>query len=294
MPVNFTFSNENNKYYATALDRNPGKFLIGTKTNYQGSIGLFNTSLINTVTYKPEDYESQYGFWAYFIKPTAMCESKGSFFCLNTYDQAKFTFGFMQYAAHVPNGDFVKYLRKLIQLELAPEYFPKLVLKNNFIHYKDSNGSLTQLESNTTVQALQDYLNPTLKNIEFQEQITAARFIHWVINDEAHRKLQVEVAIEHFKTNMAIYSKHYQLNGVPDKVCLVLCDIRHQGRAYDTAIKPALNTNGDHEKAYQNLVNLGVGSYAERIKTLKNGISDLVTQNILGKKVYNQNTGEFE
>lgn len=293
MTINFTFSNDNSRYYAAAQSGNTAKFLIGIRTSYQGSIGLYNIGVTDSLTYKPDKYVSQYGFWAYFISPTADCESKGSFYCLNTYDRAKFTFSFMQYAAHVPNGDFVKYLRRLLQLPLAAEYFPKLALQNNFIHYKDSNGTLTQLENNTTTQALMDYLNPTLQDVEFQEQITAARFIHWVMNDEEHRKLQIAIAVEHFKANMAIYAKQYQLNGMPDKICLAICDIRHQGRAMSTDIIAALNTGGNYDKAFTNLVNLGGVHYPERVRTLKNSIAKLVSQGILGTKKYDMASGEF-
>lgn len=293
MPVLFTFSNDNNKYYAAAQSGNTEKFLIGIRTNYLGNYGLFNITVNNNYVYVADNYAGQYGFWAYFISPTANCESSGSFFCLNTYDRAQFTFGFMQYAAHVPNGDFVKYLRRLLQLPLAPEYFPKLKLVNNYIHYCDSYGVLTQLENDTSTQGLMNYLNPGLIDIEYQEQITAARFIHWVMNDEEHRKLQIAVAIEHFKANMAEYCNQYMLNGVPDKVCLVICDIRHQGRASSAQIIQAMNTSGDYNKAFNNLLNLGIAHYPERIRTLKNSITKLVNLGILGIKVYNQSSGEF-
>lgn len=103
------------------------KFNIGNKTMYEGNFGLFNTSVAAGQIYNPEDYVAKYGFWAYFIYPTAMAESAGSFKCLNTYDRAQFTFSFMQYAAHIPNGDFVKFFRKLLKLPKAADYFPKLV-----------------------------------------------------------------------------------------------------------------------------------------------------------------------
>jgi hypothetical protein len=41
-----------------------------------------------------------------------------------------FTFPFLQFAAHLPNGDFVRFLRGLLTLPLASEYFPDLRLSN--------------------------------------------------------------------------------------------------------------------------------------------------------------------
>jgi hypothetical protein len=49
------------------------------------------------------------------------------------YDRDHFTSSFLQYAAHVPNRDFVVYLRDLLNLPLAREYFPDLFLNNNRI-----------------------------------------------------------------------------------------------------------------------------------------------------------------
>jgi len=100
------------------------------------------------LVYNPADYVADFGFWAYFIHPTAQAESRGSYLCLNTYDRAKFTFSFMQYAAHVPNGDFVKFFRKLLALPSGIDYFPKVVLKDSRIYYRDGNGTLSQLGIN--------------------------------------------------------------------------------------------------------------------------------------------------
>ena len=83
-------------FNAQRINSTEAKFNIGSKTRYDGNVGLFNTSVTAGIIYKPEDYTTEYGFWAYFIYPTAMAESSGSFKCLNTYDRAQFTFSFMQ------------------------------------------------------------------------------------------------------------------------------------------------------------------------------------------------------
>ncbi|MBK8564796.1 MAG: hypothetical protein IPN76_16030 [Saprospiraceae bacterium] len=128
MAIHFTFSNTGKNQFGKTFD-NPAPFPIGFSTSYLGNLGLMHSKLIDGCVYKPEEYTEEHGFWAHFIYPTSICESQGSFLCLNTYDRAKFTFTFMQYAAHVPNGDFVKYFRELLKLPLASEYFLNWHLK---------------------------------------------------------------------------------------------------------------------------------------------------------------------
>jgi hypothetical protein len=292
MALTFSFSSKNNEHFATPLDGG-AKFLVGKRTLYQGNSGLYNVNITPGIVYDPAGFESAFGFWAWFLYPTSRCESKGSFYCLNTYDRAKFTFGFMQYAAHVPEGDFVVFLRKLLALPGASWYFPRLRLEGNRICYRRDNGILIPLENASSTQGLMDYFNPSLNEIEQQELICSARMVHWAMNDPDHIRVQVETAIDHFRKNMISYAERYELDNVPDKVCLVICDIRHQGRASSSDILAALQTGGNYEKAYANLAGLGAVHYPDRIKTLKNAISDLVSRGILGKKKYSVDAGDF-
>lgn len=279
-------------FNAQRINSSETKFIIGSKTSYDGNFGLFNTTVSSGQVYNPEDYVAKYGFWAYFIYPTAMAESSGSFKCLNTYDRAQFTFSFMQYAAHVPNGDFVKFFRELLQLPNAAEYFPKLVLSNNRIFYKTSNGTLSALENDATSQPLMNYLNPSLHDIENQELLCAARFVHWASNDVNHRDIQVATAIKMYKENMKSYNKRYGLDNVPANVCQMICDIRHQGRAKSDRIALALNTNGNYEKAFSNLCTIGNTNYQTRINTVRSTIKKLTDLRKFSMK-YNAATGEF-
>ncbi|OFY65765.1 MAG: hypothetical protein A3H98_10480 [Bacteroidetes bacterium RIFCSPLOWO2_02_FULL_36_8] len=297
MPYDFLISNETSStgrvvHCAQLAGSSESKFVIGYSTMYQGNTGLFNTTVDSQKVYKPADYESRFGFWSYFIYPTAKAESKGSFSCLNTYDRAKFTFSFMQYAAHVPNGDFVKFLKNLLTLPNAGAYFPKLIIKESRIFYKDQNGTLSRLEDDNSTMPLMNYFNPSLSEIERQELICSARMVHWATNDPEHRRVQVETAIEHFKKNMVEYDKRFELNQIPAKVCQLVCDIRHQGRAKNDRIAAALNTGGDFEVAYRNLLTIGDTNYAERIKTIDSTISELQAKGLFSKK-YNASDNSF-
>ena len=293
MAINFSFSQSGTSRFAQVIGSGEPKFLVGTETVYQQTNhGLYNLSTLNGAVYDPDDYKNQYDFWAYFIAPTAKAESNNSFVCLNTYDRARFTFSFMQYAAHVPNGDFVRFFRELLALPAATDYLPKLVLQENRIFYREATGALTQLESDDSTAKLMDYLNPSLDNIENQELICAARLIHWATSDAKHRQIQVKVAVEHFKENMKRYAQSYNLDGYPAKVCQVVCDIRHQGRATSQQIINALNTGGDFDTAYNRLLQLGQPLYASRISTVRAAIKNLIDSGKFGKK-YKTAAGEF-
>jgi hypothetical protein len=299
MPHDFTItkdvlSNGRTVYNAQLNNSAEPKFYIGGRTLYDGTnFGLFNTRIeTGQEVYDPAKFAQEFGFWAFFIYPTAMAESKGSYWCLNTYDRAKFTFSFMQYAAHVPNGDFVVFFKKLLALPNAQDYFPKLVLQNGRIFYRNKNNALDQLESDSSTQKLMDYFNPTLNEVENQEQICAARMVHWARNDAAHRRIQVETAIDHFKDNMIEYDQRFNLDGVPAKVCQLICDIRHQGRAKNDRIANALNTGGDFDKAYNNLLTIGDTNYKERIDTVKKTIRNMEAAGQFSKK-YKRNGNTF-
>jgi hypothetical protein len=283
MPHDFTLTsgvlaNGRTVYYGQLSGSQQGRFVIGYRTSYLDNFGLYNTSTQQGLVYRPADYEAQFGFWAWFLYPTAMAESKGSFFCLNTYDRARFTFTFMQYAAHVPNGDFVVFLRKLLQLPAAADYFPRLILQNNRVCYRSDNGVISALESDTSTEPLMNYLNPTLNDVERQELICSARMVHWAQHDAAHRKLQVETAVALLKEKLPEYHRRFGLHGAPARVCLMVADIRHQGRAKNDRIAAALNTNGNYDRAYRNLAQIGEVNYAGRIRTLKNTIASLLSQ----------------
>ncbi len=272
-------------YYATLAGSNKPKFIIGTRAHYKDNVGLVNVNTKAMPVYDPATYAAgKHGFWAYFIAPTAKAESNGSFVCLNTYDRAKFTFGFMQYAAHVPKGDFVKFLKKLLERPNAKDYFPRLLLDRDNIIYDNNNGIHKQLEDEDSTQALMNYLNPTLNDVENQELICAARLIHWAMNDPEHVKIQVDTAIEHFKDNMKSYHRRFNLQGVPDYVCQVICDIRHQGRSNNDQIALALQTGGDYKKAYANLLSLGSEVYPTRVATIKKVIDAFIKNGTFGKK----------
>lgn len=285
----------NNKWFATVGEE--PEFVVGKEVPFPDQNGR-GLSSYEGLKYNPADYRAEYGFWADFIYPTACCESVEGFFnTLNTYDRAYFTFGFMQFAAHVRGGDFAKYFRGLLALPEAADYFADLELKENLVHLR-VNGGLVNLETNTEPPKLAKYLNPDFHVMEPVEAENAARLIHWTNNSLASRKLQVEISVQTFREILSGHAATYSLDGKPDKVCLVIADIYHHGRGgsnRETKIKNALATNGDMEKAYRNLLEVGnaPGYIAGRIEKLKTKVAAMVSEGRLGGMKYSAAKRDF-
>jgi hypothetical protein len=283
-------------YFARLKDSAEAQFEIGKAATFkQGSRttrGIFYLGLNNSI-YNPGEFEGEFGFWAHFIFPTSTAESMNAFTCLNTWDRAKFTYGFMQMAAHVPNDYLALFLRKLLALPEAAEYFPLLSLRNDRIHLFDTDSEVfTLLEDNKANIKLRDYLNTTDQAIERQELLCVARLVHWSNNHSDVNRLQVEQAIADYKTKLANYHLIFDLHGRAAKVCQVVCDIRHQGRGTNASIKRALQTNGNDDAAYQNLLKIGQNSFRERVTTVKREIDKMVASGLF-LKTYDAGTNEF-
>lgn len=280
-----SFSLEQGSKYFGKIDGD--RFFIGTRVSFQGLKGLMNTTGTPAQKYDRSAFREAHGFWADFLHPTSMAEG-ALFHTLNTYDRARFTFTFLQYAAHVPNGDFVKYFRALLQLPLAAEYFPELRVQSGRIVRVTDEGT-SALETDQSTAALMDYLNPTSQQIEDTEVIQAAKFIHWAQTDPLHRQVQVDLAVAHFRERMREYAQRYTLDGKPDRVCLVVADIRHQGRAKSAEILAALQTNDP----LKSLLGVGQQQYPERVATLKREIDKLTTEGVFGVRKYSVGEGNF-
>lgn len=286
------------KYFAI-VNSDP-EFLVGTEIAYPkgGPLkGLYLTEMIGS-TYDRGQYRAKYGFWADFIYPSTQCETRGHFRWLNTYDRAYFTFGLLQFGAHVPRGDFVKLFRALLKTDQGKGYFPDLELDpKGFINRRFPAGQLVPLETTKSTKLLMGYLNPTRLEVELNEEVDrAARFIHWSDTYPLHRDLQVEVGITGVREKMKTYNKWYKLDGVLDKICLVIMDIHHQGRGTVKAVRKALADGVTSEAKLANLLQIGQPRYPQRIATLKAAIDELTgakPDQPLGKYKYDQTKNDF-
>lgn len=291
MPINFSIDRKGRTFKAKANSDPP--FFVGYQTSYTDKTtgedfeGLYNvpTAALPKFLYDPGTFRNIYGFWADFIWPTSRCEG-GNFLTLNTYDNARFTWGFGQFGAHVPDGDFIVFFRDMLSRPEAPDYFPNLRLNERRI-VKVQGETLVPMETAATTVPLMDYLNPTKVAIEDAEVIAAAKFIHWTTNNVAAQQLQALHMVGTFKRLLKEADARLGLDGRTADICCVICDIRHQGRAKFAAMLEALNK----PKPLQELLKLGSIAYPDRIKTLKGALKD--AEALFAAKKWSRTKGEF-
>ncbi len=272
MPIHFDIIREQSLYSVRA-DKGP-KFAVGQQVHYRNkktgveTLGLANDNspLARQFNYTASNFAQAFGFWAAFIEPTALCEGQ-SFITLNTYDRARFTFGFAQFAAHVPDGDFVQWFRDMLNLPEANDYFPDLAVQDGRIVKDAASGPIT-LETAETTLPLMDYLNPSLNSIEDDEVIAAARFIHWTINHPNVQAVQVQRMITNARALLVEADQRLQLDGVAGDLCCIVMDIRHQGRGAFSDMLRALHA----ADPYKALLAVGAIPYPDRVKTLGNAL----------------------
>ncbi|MDJ1175880.1 hypothetical protein [Roseofilum capinflatum] len=289
-PFEVEIREADDKWYAT-LDGG-SQFKVGTDVSYLNRRGLMLVGDKSAGVYNPSDYDDLFGFWAYFIAPTAECESQGSFNCLNSYDRAKFTFGFLQYAAHVCQGDFVKYFCQLLQTDEAQAYFPDLRTDGQHIYQMGNPDRRLTSNDGSDNKDLMAYLNQTDTTVDRREVMNAAKFVHWVSHSEVHRAIMVECGVTHFKAKMKTLARQHGLDQAPDYVCCVVADIRHQGRAKIRTINRALSRGNTWEEKYRSVVEL-TSRYAERVATLKAQIAKYRERGIFGTRKYSRALGDF-
>ena len=275
---------QTNQYFARV---DGDEFFVGKRVSFGSRKGLVNVAGTPAQRYDRAAARAGHGFWADLLHPTAAAE--GAYHhALNTYDRARFTFGFLQFAAHVPDGDFVRYFRALLGLPLAAEYFPDLRVQDGRIVRLNETGAVV-LETDQSTARLLDYLNPSSLEVEDTEVIQAAKFVHWAQNDHRHRQVQVDVAVSLLRAKMAEYAQRYDLDGAPDDVCLVVADIRHQGRAKSPEILAALRG----AEPLESLLTVGEPLYHSRLVTLRREIRRLTEEGTLGTRQYDRAARDF-
>lgn len=281
-PLSFRF--EEGRYVATVAG---DTFLVGRRVRYGALKGLMNDEPLARLAYRAADWRAEHGAWADWILPIAEVEG-GHFHALNTYDRARCTFGFLQAGAHVAEGQFVRWLRAIIALPDARESFPDLTLHGGYIA-RDGGDGIERLEDGRGTAGLLDYLNPSTREVEDVEVIQAARLIHRVRNEPMAVALQVAVAVTAMREALGHYVRRYDLDGADDITCLLVADIRHQGRAPHVAIERALKAADPHAA----LLALGAGRYPERVRRLRASVQALRSEGRLGRLRFDAGKGDF-
>ena len=276
-------------------------FLVGHEVAQpaKGYFGLYlPTSKYWGPIYSADDYREELDHWALLLEVTGSCESENRFTLVNTYDRAKFTFGFYQLAAHTPRDNLILLFRRLAKLASFKSYFPELELRDGKLVRVDGDGSVTDLEqelqaANGEMQIMlfMNYLNPVRKAIDRQEVLQAARLIHWTVNDPEARRAQVQVSAEILQKKMAQrHAPKLGLDGASDVVCAVVADIFHQGRSDYATVRSILSAS----QPEQALLTLNEAKFGSRNKRLRKAI-DAAKQKPggLGTRRYSAAANEF-
>jgi hypothetical protein len=273
MPIGFTIARNGDNYYVTpdAGDR----LLVGKRTSYKSvSEGIEREGLANDgsstakqAPFNPANFRQTYGFWADFLVPTALAESGSSFTVVNTYDRANFTFGFLQFAAHEPNGDFIVWFRDMLSRAEAHDYFPNLAVIHGRTHSLEIQGPVI-LEDDSSSKKLQYYLNEVPTHVDDREVIAAGKLIHWTIKYPETQALQVQHAMNLTRDRVKYLDNRLNLDGRTADICCTVMDIIHQGRA-GTKPLPVLDSYLKQPNPLGKLLKIGLPTYKERIQTLK-------------------------
>lgn len=274
------------RYYAS-VDGEP-RFFLGADVAYGNRRGLMNAANPPGPRYQPAEYEAAHGAWAWYLLPTITCESNGHFSCLNTYDRASFTFGHIQLGAHTPDDNFVSFFREMLGHPSAVEYFPDLAVHGGRVCCR-TDDEWSPLESARETAELMAYFNATPHAVDPMEAERAARMVDWSMRHPAVRDAQVAFAIREQKRKLAAHARRLPLEGLTDKLCLVVLDILHQGRGTYAAIAGALG----QDDPFDALSSIGVARYRQRVATLRAGIRDLEAAGRVGSNVYDRAAGDF-
>jgi hypothetical protein len=289
----FNLVRENTDWFATRKGESQ-RFLVGREI-LKPAKRFWGIFVPNDMYYGPKyagkDYADRFGHFAYLLELSGYCESKNRFNLINTYDRAKFTYGFYQLAAHTPNDNLILLMRDLVSAGLVADYFPDLRIVDGKLHQVDDDGGTTNLEAvnGDDLTNFMDYLNPRRKEIDRAEVLNCARLMHLANTSAAAREKQVERSAKILEKKMARWGAKYHLEGKPDTLCAVIADIHHQGRASVAKVKQALAGS----KPLDRLIDINP-DYAQRSADLRAIIKKLSDEGNLGKLRYREASNTFE
>lgn len=301
-PYAFALSKANDRWSAQRTDVPGASFLVGVEVhqpakNYHGL--YFPIGAYYGPSYDPKDYLKTIDHWAYLLDVTAFCESKNRFNLINTYDRARFTYGFYQLAAHTPRDNLILFFRAALLDAEFQKLFPDLKLMGGKVFRVAQDGTSTDLEEEfydaateeMQIKRFMTYLNPERTLVDEQEVLQAARLVWWANTSSAGRDIQVNVASSILQRKFSQrYTSWYDLDGKSDVICAIVADIHHQGRGSKSAVRNALAANNKVAA----LLKIGKEKHPERVKSLSERIKQWTDSGKMGKKKYRADLNQFE
>jgi len=255
--------------------------------------GLAQTKFISELPklfYDRHEASHDFGLWAHFIWPTVVAESAGGHHLLvNSYDRARFTFGFYQLAAHTPDDNLILLFRKLIGLPTAQNYFPDLAIESGRLH-RVADGHSYSLEEVTTVHrpngkienqlvSFMTYLNPDTTAVGDAEALNTAKLMHWLLSEPDAVKASVSTALDIMRRKVKRLAGAHNLVGKQPELAIWVSDITHQGRGSKDAIKEAL-TQPTLEDQLDALFEVGAPDYLSRRRTVRDRVKTLMSEGV--------------
>ncbi|PIB93710.1 hypothetical protein [Caulobacter sp. FWC2] len=267
-------------------------FLVGQTVAFQDGDGqhrgLHQPSLskLPKLYYDREAAAASIGLWAHFMWPTVTAEGGGHHLVLNTYDRARFTFGFYQLAAHTPKDNLILLFRALLKLPKAADYFPDLHLLDGKV-WRTENGTSYSLETETQVHrpngkvetqlvGFMSYLNPDTTTAGEAEARNGAKLMHWLLNDPLAIDASVKVASGIMRRKVQAAASRYGLVGKDPRLAIWTSDITHQGRGVDKI--PAALAKPTLAAQLTALSVIGSDTYPARCTTVAAKIAQLHTE----------------
>jgi hypothetical protein len=237
--------------------------------------------------------ENEWGLWSHFLWPTVSAESYGGYHLIyNTYDRARFTFGFYQLAAHTPDDNLILLFRELLALPSAKTYVPDLALIEGKVTQLIGSGqqSLEEVTKVTRPNGKKEnqllhfmkYFNPDDKAMEQTEALRCAQLTYWMLDDPEALKAAIRVPFKIMITKIGKRLIPLKLTGRRPEIVIWVSDILHQGRGATNTqtplerVRAALNLP-DEDQQYQALFSIGSESpkYNGRRQTVHRCIQTL-------------------
>jgi len=277
------------KYYAVDLETDR-KFYIAFVAHYPRSNpkrkGLATSR--GPMVFDRFAEEERLGLWAHFMWPSVTAEGNGNHLVINTYDRARFTWGFYQLAAHTADDNLILLTRELLKLDTAAFFFPDLALDDHGKVARKTSSGLKTLENKVysrqhheyQIPDFMAYMNPVSRRVENEEVLNAAKFIDWAQRDPQMLAETVKVSFHIMRKKVRSWAKTYGLVGRRPELAIWISDMHHQGRARGSAskIRRALS-KPTFEQQMDSLSRIdSTGSQSARISKVKQRIQTLIDE----------------
>lgn len=277
--------------------------------------------LKNMKKYYPQDFQDLFSsknydpFYLTYFLPTSWVENKYYFSGLINYDCTGVTFGFIQFAAHTKNYNFILLLKEFMKEypDITKTYFKDLIIKDGRINKMIDENTYETLENNISTIGLKKYFKPSYNYISDTEIVNAAKLIHLSQFRKEFRECQVLLAkriiIDDLLNTYACEKLGILLNNLPDYMIILITDRYHQNGAGTKTVQFKYiinkyfidrNVGNDIDVIKADVINYLYSKnesdkkYEKRGNEIIDSLKKLIKSNELGVKKYNYYKKTFE